>query len=119
MALGRGKILTIYIMLSHPLSIVRRHLDFLPTRADEATAIKDVVDLLNHDLNLGLTPASQDYMDMQTLLSLQKIIAYDSGTKSYRIPTDPKDLAPLDGYDPIYGCPSGDEGASMYKYLPA
>jgi hypothetical protein len=106
-----------YMLLSHPLSVVKQEVDKLPPQDSLAAAAHAVADKVNTTLNLGLAPADQPYKDLQSFFSNPRVILQDSVTHKFHMTTDPSTLAYLDGYDPRTGCPNPGQGADIYKAM--
>ena len=125
--LKKGPRQAIYIMLSHPLSPVRKQLDFLTPQPNTSQGIKqaatDVANLVNTMMKLNLPvdsgdPQKPDLTKLVADIQFAKLIVPDSSNTKVRMTSDPVLLAALDDYDPNSGCPTSDEGNTFFTNLP-
>ena len=115
MALSSQKQLALYLLLSHPLSILRIKLDLLPPADSMSQAALDVANLTKSTLNLNLSP--DDITDIQTYLAGSGAIRTDG--RVFKLTGNPVLLAKaLDAsYDPGTGCPDVSRAADIFTAL--
>ena len=116
MALSANRQLALYLLLSHPLSIVRIKLDFLPPADSVNNAALGVTNLINTALDLNLSQGDLD--DIRTFLVGSGAIKTAGGV--FKISSNQTLLATaFDAhYDPGTGCPDKPMGSSIFSSLP-
>jgi hypothetical protein len=115
MALSPNRQLALYMLLSHPISIVRIQLDFLAPANSLNQAALDVANLINGTLALGL--GQGDINDIQTFLAGSGAIKTSGGV--FKISGNPTVLAKAfdNNYDPGTGCPDSNMSATIFTTL--
>ena len=112
--------LAVYLLLSHPLSVVKRNADAMAPSGDPLTAATAVSDMINKTLKLNLATGSQDYKDLVNLLNQKALYKQGvdaQGKTTYTIDTTPKTIAVADGYSDSTGCPNSDQWAAIFNKL--
>jgi len=120
MPLNSQSTLGLYLMLSHPLSAIKRKADALAPQPTLDAAYAAVADMINTALNLMLDSESKEYAGLKGKISEPKLyssIEAEDGSVTYKLDTTPETMLALDGYSIETGCPSISQCLDIYQNL--